>query len=42
MLKAALKSTKTTKRTAVYEQARNYTDLQALDTQIMAIEAMMR
>ena len=42
MLKSALRSTKKTKRTALYEQARNYTELQALDTQIMAIEGMMR
>lgn len=42
MLKDSLKNTKKTKRAKLYEQARNYTELQALDSQIIQLEGLMR
>lgn len=42
MLKDSLKNTKKTKRSKLYEQARNYTELQALDSQIIQLEGLMR
>ena len=41
MLKHSLRATKKTKRARLYEQARNYAELQALDSQIIQLEGLM-
>ena len=41
MLKHSLRATKKIKRARLYEQARNYAELQALDSQIIQLEGLM-